>query len=64
MEIFAPVLISPLSFGCQLANKRLGESQCLKLFFFKQNYVWVNSRGETGCKCSRSKITEGKSYML
>lgn len=64
-EIFAPVLISPLSFGCQLANIRLGESQCLKLFLVKQNCVWANSRrGETGCKCRRAKILPGAKITL
>lgn len=42
-----PVLFSLLSPSLS-ANLRLGEFQCFKLFLFKHNCVWVNSRrGET-----------------
>lgn len=36
---------------CQRAHLRLGEFQYLRLFLFKHNYVWADSRcGETICK--------------
>lgn len=55
-----PLLFSLLSPSLS-ANLRLGEFQCFKLFLFKHNCVWVNSRrGETIWKCKRVKIMGGE----
>lgn len=64
-KYLSPFYFRPFHPGCQLANIRLGESQCLKLFFFKQNCVWGKSRpGETGCKCRWAKILPGAKITL
>lgn len=53
-----PVLFSP---GRQRAKIKRGEFQCFKLYLFKHNSAWSNSRqGETICMCTRANITRGE----
>lgn len=53
-----PVLFSP---GRQRAKIKRGEFQCFKLYLFKHNSAWSNSRqGETICMCRRANITRGE----
>lgn len=47
-----PHFFGPFRPRYQQANLKLGESQCLKLFLFKHNYMylWANSKlGKTVC---------------
>lgn len=47
------------------AKLRLGEFQCQKLSFFKENCVWANSgRGETVCKSKSAKITREEDNLV
>lgn len=55
-KILSPFYFRPFCCCCPRANLRLGEFQCLKLSFFKHNFIWLNSRrGETACKWRRQK---------
>lgn len=59
LYILAPVLNWPLSPLLSEVNLRLGKYQCLNLFLFKHNCVWVEF--ETGRNCCQ--VLKGKYYM-
>lgn len=60
-EIFAPSYFRSIRPRYLRLNLKLGESQYLRLFLFKQNCVRANSRrGVSGCNCRRTTIPWGE----
>lgn len=50
---------------CEWTNLGMVKFRCLKLFLFKQNFIWANSRrGENVWRCRWSKITCGKNNPI
>lgn len=56
----SPFYFRPFCSRCQWADLELGEFQCLKLSFLNTTVSGRIKDGDTVCKCTRPKITQGE----